>query len=256
LICSCLSAFYDTGTVCVPCHVTCLTCGGSLSTDCVTCLPSVRVWSAGSCLCTPGTFSYSESCLDCHPNCLACTGANNNECSSCIPSAQLISTSCVIILNCGEQVYHLGICKSACPDHYYNSSGYCAACESNCVRCDAAGCLECQFPYLREGATCVVTCSRGFVKKAGYCQPCSSNCLSCGIVSTLIVCSECATGYSYYDRGCVAPCPGSMFSDAYKICRDCQPTCLACLGSTSTQCLSCHSGYALNQLAQCLVCMS
>jgi hypothetical protein len=67
---------------CLGCDVTCLTCSGSLSTNCISCT-STRTLTGNSCPCNTGYYEALVSdCLVCNLICYTCNGTADN-CTAC-----------------------------------------------------------------------------------------------------------------------------------------------------------------------------
>jgi proprotein convertase subtilisin/kexin type 5 len=134
-----------------------------------------------------------------------------------------------------------------------------------------------------SGGTCVSTCPSMsyFNTSSGSCQSCSSDCLQCfGGSSTQ--CLSCNSSLLFYDNQCVPSCPDGYYAQSgscqcnptfqnetkqqqqqkkkqkknktnkqqFKIPNNlaCNLSCNTCTGN-STSCLSCLSGYVLDQSA-------
>ena len=121
---ACFSSQFSAGGVCQPCNLLCLTCSGSSSSDCESCV-STRTWDsfAKTCNCKDGYKEYSPmqaNCqqMACHVSCLTC---NNTEafCTSCASNSfrSLVSG--------------LGECR--CNSKYFEAgSAACSACHYTC----------------------------------------------------------------------------------------------------------------------------
>ncbi|MEJ1273336.1 hypothetical protein NN561_004200 [Cricetulus griseus] len=84
-----------------------------------------------------------------------------------------------------------------------------------------------------------------------YAGPCDAECSEVGCDGPgPDHCSDCL--HYYYKlknntRICVSNCPPGHYHADKKRCRKCAPNCESCFGSHSDQCLSCKSGYFLNE---------
>lgn len=69
---------------CAPCDLTCETCSGSNSSQCVSC-PAGRFWHEGRCLSECPAHRYADrnrrECIECPPGCGEC---NATQCLSCL----------------------------------------------------------------------------------------------------------------------------------------------------------------------------
>lgn len=106
--------------------------------------------------------------------CLACSAA----CSSCVETAENCLT-CTNRLATGE-------CASTCPGGFFNATGTCVPCHSDCATCSGPAfnqCSKCPTdrPVLAQGR-CLRTCgskTQFFNHSTSSCQSCDSSCSSC-----------------------------------------------------------------------------
>ena len=91
--CFCNNNYYWNGTTCLPCYSSCLSCKGSLASDCLL--------NINTQICSSGYFYQSdtcegityESCFVCDVSCLTCSGTSSSNCTSCIQNATFQSNS-------------------------------------------------------------------------------------------------------------------------------------------------------------------
>lgn len=124
--CPCSVGYYESGTICMPCSLSCAACSVS-PTNCTACHTGSFL-SSNQCVCSTGFFANGNLCFPCDPQCLTCSLTASN-CLSC-PSTHgtLLNGS-----NC------------LCPTGKYQLSlgTVCLSCSSACLTCSTLGCLTC-----------------------------------------------------------------------------------------------------------------
>lgn len=227
--------------VCLKCIANCDTCS-SLSL-CSTC-------SAGYYL------NSKNECAKCSvTNCQNCN-SDPNSCSECLGNNTLSSdksTCFACSANC-QKCSNASVCTSCQPGYYLDSSNACTKCAiANCQNCSSATkCDQCISEYTpnSDGTVCSIcpfktckncnsdyecnTCRPEFYfnNVSNSCISCKSNCLNC-VNNT--ICSECSTGHFLSNKDCVA----------------CAKNCAQC---NQTSCISCYSGYGMNENGECISC--
>eukprot|EP00039_Didymoeca_costata_P028656 m.21857 g.21857 ORF g.21857 m.21857 type:complete len:962 (-) comp7260_c0_seq1:85-2970(-) len=132
---------------CVACHASCKSCGGPLSTDCLTCPKNVKLHSSkddsvmtqdghhkGTCYteCPEGQYEDVDSehlgqpgqelvCKNCDSSCIACTGQSNSDCTKCEPGMSLHEGKCVK--------------REECPNGYFVAFPK-GGTQEMCMKCD------------------------------------------------------------------------------------------------------------------------
>ena len=85
--CICMDGYVMVLGICQPCHYSCRTCSGLLSTNCLTCDTTIRQFVAAStrCVCLNTTYDDTtlQSCLPCNAKCLWCSASTSNDCTAC-----------------------------------------------------------------------------------------------------------------------------------------------------------------------------
>ena len=147
---------------CLTCHSSCLTCKGSLNTDCFSCSPGKYLGSLGE-------------CLGCHSDCGTCSGPNQDDCLTCADPKKVILSlpakgACTL---CSGNQYKLdnktcGDCHSDCQNCTGGSSSECLACSGNKVNKN--------WPLPSSCSTCQ---SNEFKSDEKTCSSCHSSCLTC-----------------------------------------------------------------------------
>jgi hypothetical protein len=125
------TGWFISGTMCRRCYSSCLTCSGSLSTNCLSCdfsnLGLSLIQNQGTCgTCTSGTFrSSSNVCTNCDPTCKECSGPLDYHCTACdntnglyLQSTGLCSSICDVEL---RQIYPTS-CYSISAKYYFQFS--------------------------------------------------------------------------------------------------------------------------------------
>ncbi len=113
------------------CNSSCVSCSGSLSTQCSSC----------------GTNKYlsNGSCLACDTSCLTCT-TSSTTCTSC------------------TNILYNSKCYTTCPTGLYSATVSsvltCLACNSNCLTCSTTStyCTTCPTASYLSNNTCIFTC--------------------------------------------------------------------------------------------------
>jgi hypothetical protein len=106
--CECVVGFYNECGECKQCDISCKTCNGSTSNDCLSCYANASL-NAGACACDSGYSlvaintslsvcqqacaqgeykDHAGQCHSCNPLCSSCTGPNKHECTGCIGTAE------------------------------------------------------------------------------------------------------------------------------------------------------------------------
>lgn len=148
--CVCMDGYVMILGVCQPCHYSCKTCSGLLSTDCITCDTSVRLFvpASNTCICLNTTYDDStlQSCQPCNSKCLWCSASTSNDCTACDSNMlRAIGTS-----NPGPCICYTG---------YYDSTpALCPQCSYTCATCTitATTCVTCNSANFRSlsGTSC------------------------------------------------------------------------------------------------------
>ncbi|KAL4482616.1 hypothetical protein ABPG73_021276 [Tetrahymena malaccensis] len=243
---------------CAPCNVTCATCSGPASTQCLTCQAGQLLYTSPdnkkTCInsCPDGYFSDTKNnvCAQCNSSCLTCASPGDNKsCLTCAPNLYLLNGQCV----------------NSCPQKYYSTTStnpqtmICKQCYQDCLTCSgpqSTDCKTCQLPNYFVAATsqCLPNCPPKFYKNdpLALCSACDPSCANCSGPSAN-QCTSC-TGSSYLDgNSCVNTCsPGKFANQNDNTCTACDQTCKTCDGTASTNCLSCAlPNYYQSQTKQC-----
>ena len=214
-----MNNYFISGSDCLECHPTCLTCNGVSSTNCITCVASKYfVSSNNSCVsCNAnGYFISIDECLECHPTCLTCNGDLSTNCLTCSPGT-------------------------------YLSGSQCLECDPTCLTCNgplSTNCLSCppgSF-FLSSNNSCIPCNVNGYFVSGTECLPCDSTCLTCnGPSSTDCITCAASTYLVPSNNSCVSCNVNSYFISGTQ-CLQCDSTCLTCNGASSSSCLSCKTG--------------
>lgn len=252
---SCPTGTYATSTkVCTLCHQSCLSCNGSLSTDCTSCqsqflLVNQRCVVRDSTSCSEGEYfdHRSHECHLCHETCASCIGRDDNQCIRCYNNSRLSPDGMCI------DSRHSRSCNSG---QYLNNSNFeCTNCPTHCSNCsDSETCSSCHDGYFLIGGNCRSICPQNTTTDVQnqLCieTKCHPSCLNCsGHEPTH--CISCHQGQLLFDGQCLNKCP-PQFYEHRTSCHKCHFQCRSCNGPLEDQCLSCSSGrFLLNQ--RCVV---
>jgi hypothetical protein len=220
---------------CFPCHSSCVTCRGPLSSDCLTCGTSQWV-DNGVCKCLPGfAFDSTNNCQPCHVNCVQCTQPGDSN--MCDPAAQRSYETCVVGSGCTCNTGLTRIWDGTCQSIMCSSL-------PKCLTCSSTQCLTCFAEATLIAGNCI--CNSGFGLNVGIgsgnrCIPCHIKCSSCN-PSDYATCTTCRSTDSAVTFG---PAGGCACKDFYFMevisgnCRSCHGNCRACKGPTYMDCLTC-----------------
>jgi hypothetical protein len=244
-VCQCYPAFTPNpigdGT-CVACDISCLTCRGPYTGDCLTCSTTTRVRiipsnvadpGAGACACLSGLSETNPRSADCVV--LSCASIN----TGCINCNLLTCTACSTVQNF-KPTPNSSTGKCACQDGYYfnNATNTCITCGATCSKCNSpASCATCYLGATLLGGVC--SCPA-----ATYPDQTTSQCLTCTAIGCTIcpgnVCSNCsAPRILVSDATCM--CPDQTY-DSNGQCISCTANCRLC---NSTGCIVCTNGLSL-----------
>ncbi|KAL4465856.1 hypothetical protein ABPG74_004093 [Tetrahymena malaccensis] len=275
---------------CQLCDPTCLTCTGSLPTNCINCTSSFPYFNlqTNSCLSkVPGSNfyciqnsinpTYQFNCNTCNVSCLSCTGPQANNCLSCPPTLPIFNT---ITNQCLAQAPSSGYYCQNSSDISLSYQQNCSPCDPSCLQCSgplSTNCLSCNtnLPFYNlKNNTCLAQapnqgyfCQQSSKQNLSYqqdCSPCDSTCLTCsGSLSTN--CISCTSSYPYFNiqaNSCNSKVPSANFyckqnltNPTYQFnCNICNVSCLTCQGPQSNNCLTCPSSlpYFNTQTNGCL----
>lgn len=235
--------------VCSACHVSCLECIGSLSSQCLSCNQPAYSMVSGACVsvCTSTQFYNTniQQCASCITPCIACV--NSTYCSSCIAGLHYFNGACTpncpsgyfmvnsvcnpcpqLCLTCQSDAYcsscvssatifYNNICYTSCPTGTYlvsSGSGLasCTQCPISCLSClSSSQCLSCAPGYFLNGQQCLTNCPTGYYGDTGSnrCTLCNGNCTACTSAS---ICNSCAQPYVLLNGACLSACPASYFA--------------------------------------------
>ena len=242
---SCGSGYYhETDSyLCDLCSSNCLTCSNSAE-YCTSCdtngLEPYYFFNACYSDCPQYTFQNEDS--------FTCEGCDiNGE----FPFE--LDGECVSECNPG-QVIHYYECIDNCPQHFFNNSGYCDECSSNCAECSSFSvCIACGGSEgLLYNSQCVASCPSITFENNGNCLSCSSSCETCN-GPTEFDCLSCNSGNYLTENGeCVEECTSSTFPNQDDFCQNCDTTCETCSAGTSSDCITCTNGRYLHN-EECLL---
>ncbi|KAM3143243.1 hypothetical protein pb186bvf_004575 [Paramecium bursaria] len=247
-VCQCIANFIEQwqNPICkfnYPCHVSCLTCQGFLSTDCLTCKLNY-ILIGNSCICPNGynILNAQQDCVQnsilCHQTCLTCIDNYQDKCISCDSQRQLLIEN---------QLLFQFSCQ--CIDGYYDQNNICQLCELSCLTCTSSGptnCLTCDSNKLRIKSNLnQCQCQSGYndnLNEGTICVINLTTChYSCNVCFGLAYdqCIECVISSNRQLNLNSCQCKSGYFEDGQQICLQCNQTCFTCIGNQFDQCLSC-----------------
>ncbi|GFX25147.1 furin-like protease 2 [Trichonephila clavipes] len=220
---------------CQKCHLSCASCYGSLSTNCITC-PTPHVLYNGSCHSQCPLHYYSNDdyvCVRCHRSCEHCM--DSDSCTKCHSNWERNSGD-----NC--------IYNSKCAGGWYNPHlDSCEACYLYCDQCSGPNvqdCVYCDSRYVWHEGHCIEQCPEGSFNAQDECIPCEEHCSRCKNTEKCLSCNE---GFVLHFGKCYRSCPVGYYDNGKKECNTCHPECHHCIGGSNSNCTSCPVGYLLVQ---------
>jgi hypothetical protein len=137
----------------------------------------------------------------------------NHRCVYCIAPCKTCTNTSTTCLSClTGTLYNYG-CPVVCPSQYFNQSGICQQCPSQCLSCSSlSSCNTCNNGFYLYNSFCVATCPATFAIIVGQtCTQCSgSNCHECTAAD---VCTMCDNKYSLLNGACLNTCPAGYNSN-------------------------------------------
>lgn len=279
--CACKPGTLFNGIACSACNINCATCGTNVDV-CLTC-PAGFILQNSRCVCDVNNKQYLDStskCLACHPRCKSCNGPNNNQCLTCDPGSVLTKATATAVTGvCGcDFGYYFDETQAKCvvkPTFSgCNTSSYlftttsgaqtCGPCHKTCLECTSdlsTACTSCPFdrnfvsgtfPSTYTGAitgSCVCKTaappSPDTITNTATTSTSQTSPTSGGTTSTTEVIQQCA----------LPACPQGQYleytfaqnaTDTKPMCKNCDPTCLTCIGGLNSACTTCNSNSTLD----------
>lgn len=247
---------------CKLCHVSCITCYGTNSNNCLTCDNYLTV-NNGTCysVCQPkyGLTTNPYSCIWCNLKCSVCYDKFDN-CTACTTSGTWES---FLYFN---STLGYKTCKNVtCPVGMYpNTTDHvCYGCNSACVNCtvNSTYCYACQSGNIWFNYVCNSTCPDGYFINGTNCSACNSKCITC--TTSDVICTSCTlngsnTAYLFASNNtCVTSCPVKYFKDnndglGPNLCTQCDLSCSVC--TSLIVCTACSANYYFLNNSCYLVC--
>jgi proprotein convertase subtilisin/kexin type 5 len=245
------------------------TSGGisSCTTKCPSFPPSCVVLSVGQslgcatptadCIVGPqtcmGTFGNHTSrvCAPCPYQCANCSDTGSS-CFNCVPGYPFYLGNCMPSpQSCPHGLVSFNNrCVQSCPVKFFNASGLCTPCGSNCDQCVSSSvCTTCTRPWLNLPiGSCVASCPVNMYTNASMncvlCERVARNCTTCINANT---CTSCAIPLRLYrvNMTCGSECPLGLWSSPVRICENCPETCRSC--TNMSNCQTCKPNNYLNE---------
>ncbi|CAD8134634.1 unnamed protein product [Paramecium pentaurelia] len=215
---------------CQQCDLSCKTCYGPLSSNCLTCDKNYRQLELSYCVCPIKYYDIGElKCAECHYSCHRCFGNNAESCIMCSFDLNL-------------RVLKGNTCK--CVDGYYEEDGIaqCQKCSYKCEKCDIQPdkCLSCPLNSLRKlDPIKRCYCPEEYFDKENetICLKCHFKCKTCKGIEQ----NECLSCDSIQHRelkNSLCQCQPNYYEMEVQECASCSPFCYECINN-SKNCTSC-----------------
>ncbi|KAL4464822.1 hypothetical protein ABPG74_011383 [Tetrahymena malaccensis] len=215
----------DNTNLCQPCNPICPTCFGQTISECYSCLAPYYL-DVNTCVLQCPSNKYknnqNQECNICDSSCLTCDGGSNQNCTSCSPTLYFGNNQCFSY--CLAPYFSSTVnmqCVLNCPGGYWGDTNspqrMCQKCHPQCQLCYGgtfAQCTQCSVNYYLFQNTCD-NCPVNYFPNTN-----TGNCDNC--FQTQILKS---TKYFYY----------KIFTHLIR--------CQSCNGPSSSNCLSCNTGY-------------
>ncbi|CAD8106436.1 unnamed protein product [Paramecium primaurelia] len=242
----CMEGYYWGGQSCQPCkpiqggHYAC-----------------TSYWGTGTLYCLPGWIILNGVCVNMPNGCLTYQlnkDQNAYICGSCDSGFTLIAGVCVENQQCvtySSTRYVKNLNCLTCTANGDNSGLQCTSCQSGyvidstnnvCVAC-SSGCTKCTLIAATQNTQQSTSCSNcndgNYLDNiTGRCFACPYDCKTC---DTRYTCSTCKDGY--YLKQSQTTLNAKQYT--FKPCYPCQSNCATCTGPNGNVCLSCSSGYVM-----------
>ena len=173
--------------------------------------------------CTKGCIRETDCNLCIDKKCNTCTNYSGN-CTSCVSNLKLVNSTCV----CANTHYlDLNILE-------------CLPCDISCFGCYGKGknnCSSCLNHSVLQNNMC--ECISGYFWSESFCEKCSAECQNCS--TSIINCTSCIDPNTNVVKtnSCKSCKSGYYYDENYLRCIPCNSLCKECIGSLSTQCISC-----------------
>ena len=212
----CPSNYYVSATnSCIVCTSPCKTC--TSDTNCVTCVDNYNLDGTTCVITCSGTkIPVNSICTSCDPACTLCLGSTSN-CSTC--AIGFLYTDdlhrCSLTCPAGYILYSANnSCLTLCPSTYYNLSGACTQCSTDCLSCVSANnCTSCNTGLILYNGLCYASCPSSVPYLI------NNECVSCDIANcktcSNALCGSCQTGYLLIQYlQCIQNCPSGQTYNA------------------------------------------
>ncbi|KAJ8347152.1 hypothetical protein SKAU_G00285530 [Synaphobranchus kaupii] len=230
-------------------------------------------------------------CESCHSSCESCWGNKRNQCSTC-GRGRFLSAQQTCVGKCPAGSFgsassrHCELCPPGCAlceekslclrchsghrDHLYLQEGQCVPecqrgypegqdtspergtatpCPLACRVCTTNNlCAECEESHVLYEGACVEDCPVGFYRNVE-----EKVCVRCAGPEQS-QCQTCAeTGSVWHNGKCRSECPSNSYHDQHSgECKNCEESCLTCVGAGASLCSSCREGMMVDGQGHCV----
>lgn len=223
--CKCPTSYSIDPANCTPCDSKCTSCLSADPTQCLSCLPSLKLSGLSPAICVCSNEFYFDTaglvCKSCDRTCATCMSAAAGGCLSCFAGAGLKSAA-------------PSVCICLPPYEKKLDSAKCLNCHRTCQTCldeTNQSCSSCQSnAELALGSVGPCQCSVGFYPSpdASSCRACSVTCLTCSGPEDF-QCLSCKVNAGLMDSRCV--CSASYYGSPHAgNCVPCPSICNPCVG--------------------------
>ncbi|KAM3133120.1 hypothetical protein pb186bvf_014837, partial [Paramecium bursaria] len=260
--CQCNSGYNDAANqqMCqlnyTPCDITCATCFGETSTQCLTC-QSPLIMISGQCLCPVITNVFiNNSCYPlitpCHYSCQTCINNLSTGCYQCSADRTILPTT-------GTN----RVCN--CIDGYFEDaakSNICSLCHQSCLTCQTTqqNCLTCSLQsfryFIKNTCPCILNYN-DYLDQQNTCVKdldiCHYSCQTCfGQENYQCITCPSQSQRSLFQFQC--NCADGYFDNNQTLCKQCNFKCLQCEQQyyNCTQCNKDHFRYLSINKCICL----
>ncbi|CAD8207029.1 unnamed protein product [Paramecium pentaurelia] len=197
--------------------------------------------------CQNNYYLYNGACVavPTTATCYTISSSNGSTCQQCLPGYTLYGNTCQTCatsknqncLTCTANGDNSGLQCTSCQSGYVidSTNNVCVACSSGCTKCTLIAATQ----NTQQSTSCS-NCNDGnyLDNITGRCFACPYDCKTC---DSRYTCSTCKDGY--YLKQSQTTLNAKQYT--FKPCYPCQSNCATCTGPNGNVCLSCSSGYVM-----------